>query len=107
MFSLYLLDCYGRESRPADLYARLLVDAFPQDLDDADIGEHEPVDARGIAHAGLALNPRYTHGTAVLEKNMSSQRMKLSRLGAFVRRGGRPCAIPPVFFTCSRSGLVD
>jgi hypothetical protein len=45
MFSLYLLDCYGRESRPAEFYARLFVDAFPQDLDDPDIGERDPVDA--------------------------------------------------------------
>lgn len=45
MFSLYLLACYGRESRPADFYARLFVDAFPQELDDADIGARNPVDA--------------------------------------------------------------
>jgi hypothetical protein len=45
MFSLYLLESYGRESRPAEFYARLFVDAFPQDLDDPEIGERDPVDA--------------------------------------------------------------
>lgn len=45
IFSLYLLDCYGRESRPADLYARLFVDAFPQDLEDPDIGHLNAFDS--------------------------------------------------------------
>lgn len=45
LFSLYLLDCYGSELRPADFYARLFLDAFPQDLGDPDIGERDPVDS--------------------------------------------------------------
>jgi len=45
MFSLYLLESYGRESRPAEFYGRLFVDAFPQGLDEPEIGERDPVDA--------------------------------------------------------------
>lgn len=44
LFSLYLLDCYGSELRPADFYARRFLDAFPQDLADPDIGERDPVE---------------------------------------------------------------